>query len=116
MSHLRAIIKFLMTLYPDNVKQLGLYGITVVLMPKTAKVRKVKILFGQVKLSVKLILNSIITVAGTEGINIYKGKTVSGTPVLIPAGGKWLTTKGYSIVCIENTSTINDALFSILPK
>lgn len=116
MNHLRSIVKFLMTLYPDNVKELGLYGITVVLTAKVAKVRKVKILFGQTKLKVKLVLKSIITVTGTEGINIYKGKTVSGTPIHVPAGGKWLTTKGYSIVCIANASTTNDALFSILPK
>ena len=114
--HVRSIVRFLKKLYPNNVKALGEYGITVVLTPKVAKVRNLRIAFGQSKLKIKLILESIVCNTGTVALNLYKGKTISGIPIVIAPGAKWITIKGYSIVCMSNTSSTQGAQFSILPK
>ena len=116
LKDIRTIIKFLMKLYPDNVKELGLYGITIVLTPKVAKARTIKLAFGQSKLKVKLTIGSIVSNTGTETINIYKGKDMSGTPIPLSTGKKWIAAKGYSYVCFANTSQTNTATFAILPK
>jgi len=116
LAHIRAIVKFLKKLYPNNVKMLGAYGITVILSKKVAKIRKVRIFAGLSKLKVKLVLNSIVSITGNAGIKIYKGKTISGTPILLGPGTKWTTIKGYSIVCMENASTTENAYLSIIPQ
>ncbi len=116
LKDIRAIIQFLMKLYPDNVKQLGLYGITIVLTPKVAKAKTINLIFGQSKLKVKLTVGSIISNTGTEAINIYKGKDMSGTPTSLAAGKKWIVTKGFSTASFGNNSLTNDAEFTILPK
>ena len=113
---IRTIIQFLMKLYPDDSKELGLYGITIVLTPKVAKPRNMKLAFGQSKLKVKLTINSVVSNTGTETINIYKGADMSGTPMALAPGKKWMTIKGYSIVCIQNPSNTNGSTFTILPK
>ena len=53
---------------------------------------------------------------GIVTINIYKGKDMSGTPIPLAAGKKWITAKGYSYVCFANTSQTDEAVFAILPK
>ena len=42
-SHLRSTVAFLKKTYPDNLKKLGEYGITVVTAIKAAKIKKMKI-------------------------------------------------------------------------
>lgn len=116
MKDIRTIIQFLMKLYPDDSKELGLYGITIVLTPKVAKARTIKLAFGQSKLKVKLTIGSVISNTGTEAINIYKGKDMSVTPIALASGKKWITEIGFSFVCFANASQTNEAIFSILPK
>ena len=70
LKDMRSIIQFLMKLYPNNVKELGLYGVTIVLTPKVAKARTIKLSFGQSKLKVKLTIGSIISNTGKETINM----------------------------------------------
>ena len=114
--HMRTIIRFLMKLYPDNTKELGLYGVTIVLMPKVAKKKSVKLAMGDSKLKAKLIVGSTISNTGEEAINVYKGKTISGTPVAVDAGKKWVVAAGFSIACIQNPSLTNGATYDVLPK
>ena len=79
------------------------------------KTRLVSIAYGQSKLKMRVALGSEITNTGTEPINIYKGKTITGTPIVLAAGAKWIVIAGYSILSIENTSATIFAKLSILP-
>ncbi len=115
-AHIRSTIAYLKKTYPDNWKVLGEYGITTVTGTKAAKVRKMKIAFGQSKMNVKLVINSVIENDGKNAIQIFKGKTMEGTPIDIAVGGKWIVISGYSRVCIANSSATLPAQFTILPK
>ncbi len=115
-AHLRSTVAYLKKTYPDNWKTLGEYGITTVTATKAVKVRKIKIAFGQSKMNMKLVINSVIENNGTNAIQIFKGKTMEGTPIDIAAGGKWIVVSGYSRVCIANSSATLPAQFTILPK
>ena len=115
-SHIRSIVTFLKKTYPDNLKILGEYGITVVTATKVAKVRKISIAFGQSKMNVKLVINSVIENDGTNAIHIFRGSTMEGTPIIIAAAGKWIVMSGYSRVCIANASATLPAQFTIFPK
>ena len=115
-SHIRSTVAFLKKTFPNNLKILGEYGITVVTAVKVAKVKKIKIAFGQTKMNLKLVINSIIENNGTQTIRIFKGKTMEGTAIIIAAGEKWIVINGYSTVCIANSSATLGAQFIILPK
>ena len=116
-ANLLLITNFLMKLYVDNEKGLGVYGMKVVNAAKAEKVKDLKLAVGQSKLKQEVKIGSIIVNMGTEPINIHKGKTITTTdPIVLGAGKKVATTKGWSIVSYQNTSTTTFAKLQVIPK
>ena len=116
MIDLRAIVKFLMTLYPGNVKQLGLYGITVVLTPKVIKTRNKVIKASTSSLNVRVAIGSTVVNTGTIPMPIYKGATISGTPVMLAVGVTYTITKGYGQISFHNPTTDTSGMVKLIPK
>ena len=116
MNHLRSIVKFLMTLYPDNVKQLGLYGITVVLTPKVIKTRNKLIKASTSSLNIRVAIGSTVVNTGTIPMPIYKGATISGTPVMLAVGGTHTIARGYSQISFHNPTTDTSGMVKLIPK
>jgi hypothetical protein len=115
LAHIRLIVAFLMKLYKGNTKKLGYYGITVVAAAKVKKTRNVKIPFGFTKLKQKGFLGGAFINTGTETLWIYKGKTATGTPIVLLAGAKMIIPKGYSSFCVTNTSATISAKLQVVP-
>ncbi len=114
-AHINAIGDFAMKLFKGNVKILGSYGYTVITDPKVVKQRIVVLYVGQTKLKIVVKINSTIFNSGTVAVNIYKGKTKSGDPILLAPGAIFLVTKGYSTVSAENTSQSVKAEITLIP-
>jgi hypothetical protein len=115
LAHIRLIVAFLMKLYKGNTKKLGYYGITVVAAAKVKKTRNVKIPFGFTKLKQKGFLGGAFINTGTETLWIYKGKTATGTPIVLLAGAKMIIPKGYSSFCVTNSSATISAKLQVVP-
>lgn len=115
LKHIHAIGNFLMKLFKGDAKLVGEYGFNVILTAKVNKPRKISIAFTQNKLNVKVPIGSVIVSTGTEIINIYKGKIISGTAIVLGVGKKWIVTKGFSNLSFENVSAVNFADFIITP-
>jgi|GEM_PF-837796 len=115
LKHIRMIGVFLMKLYSGDEKALGEYGYTVVDTPKVLKTRNIKIPFGFTKLKQKAKLGGAFINTGTETLWIYKGKIVSGAPIVLLAGAKLIIPKGCSFFCVMNTSAVNSAKLQVVP-
>ena len=115
MKDIRTIIKFLMKLYPNNIKELGLYGITIVLTPKVEKIRNRVIKASTSALKVRVNIGSTIVNTGTIPLYIYKGATISGTPTTLGVGDIYKITKGNSIVSINNPLTTASGKVALIP-
>jgi len=116
MNHVRSIVKFLMTLYPNNVKQLGLYGITVVLTPKVIKIRNKVLKASTSSLNVRVAIGSTVVNTGTIPMPVYKGATISGTPVMLAVGGTYTIARGYSQISFHNPTTDTKGMVKLIPK
>ncbi len=115
LKHIRMIGVFLMKLYSGDEKALGEYGYTVVNSTKVLKTRNIRIPFGFTKLKQKAKLGGAFINIGTETLWIYKGKIVSGAPIVLLPGAKFIIPKGYSSFCVTNTSAVNSAKLQVVP-
>jgi len=80
---------------------------------------KAKVMTSTIKLQDKLTLKGIIIGStienlGAEAVHLYKGKTTTGNPIIIPAGGKFGVPKGHSIITVSNPSLLNSVKVSTL--
>ena len=115
LQHIRMIGKFLMKLYIGNEQALGDYGFKVVDAKKALKTRNIKIPYGFTKPNQRAKFGGSFINIGTETLHIYAGKTITGTPIILLAGGKLIVPKGYSSFCVTNTSAVNSAKLQIVP-
>ena len=115
LQHIRMIGKFLMKLYAGNEQALGDYGFKVVYATKALKTRNIKIPYGFTKLNLKAKIGGSFINTGTETLHIYAGKTITGTPIILLAGGKLIVPKGYSSFCVTNTSPSISAKLQVVP-
>jgi len=113
-EHLRAIGRFLMSLYTDNSKELNLWGFTVDDSPRAP--RQVKSI---VKLSAQITVNSLIIGGtlkniGTVPLIIYKGRAATGPAVVVNPGELYGITKGFGTITVANPSSTTRGEFSAL--
>ena len=115
LEHIHTIGAFLMKLFKGDATLVGEYGFTVIVTPKVLKTRKVSIAYTQNKLNINIANGSVIINSGTVPINIYKGKTINGTPIPLGVGKKWIVVKGYGILSLENPSDTEFGNLNIEP-
>ena len=113
-ARMKGIGQYLVNLYINNEKGLVDYGFTVY-----NSVSKPQIVHTSIKLQSKktlkgVLIGSNITNEGTEDIHIYKGKAISGNPIVIHAKEQFGVVKGYSTITISNPSLLNTAIVSVL--
>lgn len=115
MKHIRKVGKYLKTSYPNNVNMLGLYGFLVVLAAKVAKKRTIKMGISANKLGLRTKVGRMIENLGTGDLYLYKGKQITGTPLLLKAATKLKAAKGYSIFSVTNPSSTEPGKFMFFP-
>ena len=113
-QHLKDIGNFLMKLYSGNEKALGAWGFVVDNSPQKPKLRTTKLKLGETRVLNGLIVGGTLTNTGTVDIQLYRGKSTTGTPVIVHAGEQFGIMKGYSVITIVNPSTLAEAKVSVL--
>lgn len=112
-GHYKEIGGYLMNLFSNNTKKLGDWGFTVDDSPRAPKVRITNLKIVETKTIVGITIGGTLkNLAGV--IHVYKGKTTSGTPIIVPAGEMLGMTKGFSIITVVNPSTLDPGKFSVL--
>jgi hypothetical protein len=113
LSDTHLICDFLTKLYPENPKVLYEYGIKMVTSPQKPGLR-VSTLLQEAKITIKgSVIGGTLTNIGLADVNVFKGKTILGTPTLVPAGKTFFILKGYSEITVVNTSSTLTAKFTL---
>jgi len=115
LKDIRIIGSFLKRFYKGETKSLGMYGYVVVDEKLATKRRTIKILFGGIKLNKRIAIGDTIENMGEADVNLYSGRTIDGKHVLLTAGSKWIVTKGFSTISIQNLSTTITAKLVFIP-
>lgn len=114
LEHIKTIGIFLMKLYSNNPKTLGLWGFVVDDSPQKPKLRTTRLKLGEQKTTNGVVLGSTLTNIGETEIHVYKGKTTTGTPVIVHAGEQFGIQKGFSIITVVNPSALQEAKFTVM--
>ncbi len=109
LDHIYMIGQFLMKLFPNNTKKLGEWGFTVDNSPQKPKSRTSTLKLGTTKTLNGLVIGSQLENIGTVEVELYRGSTSTGTPVIITPGGTFGIAAKHSIVTIKNTSLLETA-------
>jgi hypothetical protein len=115
-KNLVGIGNFLKTLFPDNPKDLLLWGFDEVDTKAPAKLRTVNIKPLISKKIGGIVLGSVLTVTGTKPISLTKGKKGLGTPIIVAPGEELGMNKGFSYIIVTNPATIGVATFTVTTK
>ena len=110
-QHVHDIGEFLMNLYKGNSKKLGEYGYVVDDSPQKPKDRTSKIKLGDQMVISAIVIGSTFKNTGKTDLHIYKGKTTTGTPIIIRAGEMWGVPKGFSVITVVNPSSLDEGVF-----
>ncbi len=110
----KEIGSYLLSLYSSNPKKVTAWGFDIVESASKQQLRTTTL-----KLSDKITITSIViggtfTNTGKTPLHLYKGKTTTGTPVIIAAGEQMGVVKGFSTTTIVNPSVLETASFTVL--
>ncbi len=114
LEHIQGIGNYLMKLYPNNTKKLGLWGFTVDDSKRAPKLQTSKVKPATQKTLNAVIVGGTLTNTGTVDLHVYKGKSTAGTPAIVHPNEKLGMTKGYSTVTVVNPSTTVEGKFTVL--
>jgi len=111
-GHSRDAGDYLMKLYANNPRKLGEYSFVIDDNKKAPTLRK-----STVKPASRITVNGVtigtaFTNTGTVNLNVYKGGTVTGTPVVVSPGELFGMIKGYSVITVLNPSTLVGGKFT----
>jgi len=110
----KSIGGYLMKLYVSNTKMVCNWGFNVVDAGSKQVLRTSKLILGS-KLTVgNNVLGSTMSNLGTDDLHIYKGKTTTGTPIIVKAGEHLGLLKGFSTITVVNPSVLVAGKFSTL--
>ena len=113
-GHMRNIGDYLLNLFKNNSKKLGEWGYTVDDSPRAPKVRITNLKIGETKIINGVTIGGTFTNLGSAALHIYKGRSTSGTPIIVAAGEQLGMTKGFSLITVANPSTLIPGKFSVL--
>ncbi|MEP6465593.1 MAG: hypothetical protein ABJB05_04780 [Parafilimonas sp.] len=105
---------YLVKLYNNNEKKLGLWGFTVNDSPRKPKLRTSKIKPADKKYLKGVTIGGALTNTGLTELHVYKGSNTAGTPVIVHSGEKIGMTKGFSAITVVNPSTLLSGLLTVL--
>lgn len=113
-AHIKAIGNFLMNLYSNNPKALGMWGFTVDNSPRAPKTRITKLKIAEQITVSPALVGSTLTNIGEVEVHVYKGKTTTGTPVIVHPNEQFGILKGFSTITVVNPSTLKEAKFTVM--
>ncbi len=113
-KHMRGLVDYLKKLNNDNPKALGAYGIVVDDAPRAPKLRTTTLIQGG-KITIRnATIGGTLTNTGPGDLHLYRGKTPTGPPVIVPAGGQQSIEKGWSSITVVNPSHATPVKFTLL--
>ena len=113
-EHTKSIGAFLMKMYVRNPKMVCNWGYNVVDAGSKQSMRTTKLIIGSKKTIAANVLGSTLSNLGTDELHIYKGKTTTGTPIVVKAGEHLGLVKGFSTITVVNPSLEVAGKFSTL--
>ncbi len=116
MLHIRGIGGLLMKLYNTNPKMLGEYGFRVVESIRPNRLRRSTVPLGGKRTSSGIIIGGNFTNTGTADLLLYKGATTTGNAITVTPGEIIKVTKGYYLITVVNTSSLEKGIFSVIAK
>ena len=112
-AHNKMMGDFLFKLCKENEKELGEYGFTVYNSVKAPKDRTSTVKPEAQITTSGIVIGSVFTNISTVDLHVYKGKTTTGTPVIVHPAELLSMTKGYSLITVVNPSTLVTAKFKV---
>ena len=107
---------YLMALKIKNQKAVGEWGFTVDDSPQAPKLRKSKVKPAD-KITVDgIVIGCTLTNTGKETLHIYRGKSTTGTPIIVEATDKLGMIKGFSTITVINPSTLTGGEFTVFTR
>lgn len=113
-ERLRGSVDYLKKLNNSSEKALGAYGVAVDASPRAPRMRNTSLKIGEQITINNATIGGTLTNTGAGDLHLYKGKTTTGTPVIIRPGEQHGTLKGWSVMTIVNPSTLIGGKFSVL--
>ena len=114
MAHLRKIGGFIVNTFVGKEKKAGDWGYTVDDSPRAPKKRTSPIKSASTKTATGIVIGGTFENVGAVALHVYRGKTTTGTPVIVPPGEMLGMTKGYSTITVVNPDTLNSGKYTVL--
>jgi len=113
-AHLHVIGGFLVRTFVGKEKKAGDWGYMVDDSKRAPKVRTSTIAIGSTKTNSNVVVGGTFTNEGAVALHVYRGKTTTGTPTIVPPGEMLGMTKGYSTITVVNPDTLKAGKYSVL--
>lgn len=104
MDHLTIIGNFIVGYFPKNPNKAGDWSYTVDTSPQGTKIKSGTINFSSSKTLLKLAIGGVLTNTCEHNLNAFKGKTTSGTPIVLVPGQNLVITQGFGTITLQNPS------------
>ena len=101
-EHLTSIGQFLVKTFASNPNTAGEWGYTVDNSPQGTKIRTGSVNISSSKVLTNLVNEGILVNESGFDIELYKGKTVSGTAIILHPGKPFVIKTGYGTVTLRN--------------
>ncbi|MEO5572296.1 MAG: hypothetical protein ABIT08_00560 [Bacteroidia bacterium] len=102
MGHLKIIGNYLVAHFAKNPNKAGDWGYTVDTSPQGTKIRSGVIGFSSSKTLLNLANGGVLTNTCDHSLNAFKGKTTTGTPIVLAPGQNFPITKGFGTMTLQN--------------
>lgn len=110
----RTIGQYLIKLKTKNPKSVGDWGFTVDDSPRPPREVKSTVKPADKKIIEGIVIGSTFTNTGQTALHLYRGKTTTGTPIIVEVSGKIGMIKGFSSITVINPSTLVTGKFTTL--
>lgn len=104
MDHLTIIGNYLIGHFPKNPNKAGDWSYTVDTSPQGTKIKSGLINFSSSKTLLNLAVGGVLTNTCEHDLNAFKGKTTTGTPIVLRPGQNFVIVKGYGTMTLQNNS------------
>jgi len=114
MGHMRIIGSFIVGVFKGREKKAGDWGYTVDDSPRAPKLETVRLIAASTKTKSSIVIGGTFTNVGATALHVYRGKTTTGTPTIVPPGEQLGMTAGYSTITVVNPDTLLPGKYTVL--
>lgn len=102
---------FLVNHFTKNANKAGDWGFIIDNSPQGTKTRQGILNFGSSKVLTKLAKDGVLINESDFDIELYKGKTATGTPIILHPGVPFVITQGFGTVTLKNPNLEKKAAY-----